>query len=65
MDGKPLSLRRNNDDRDALRLFSYSSYDTYAEKSHAMRQGYEMSRGNSGLIRKRKGEFDDYSGVQY
>ena len=55
MDGKPLMYRRNQDDRESLRLFSYSSYDTYVEKNNneRLRQpgnyGAPLQRGDSNV----------------
>ena len=53
MDGKPM-FRRHQEDRDSLRLFSYSSYDTFMEKSNleSLRRqpasyGASMTRGDS------------------
>jgi len=53
MDGKPL-FRRHQEDRDSLRLFSYSSYDTFMEKSDLENMrgqpasyGASMTRGDS------------------
>jgi len=47
--------RRNQDDRESLRLFSYSSYDTYVEKNNneRLRQpgnyGAPLQRGDSNV----------------
>ncbi len=53
MDGKPLTYRRNSDKEESLRLFSFSSYDTYVDKSNNDRMrnpggyGAPLQRGDS------------------
>jgi hypothetical protein len=73
MDGKPPSFRRGNEDKDQLRLFSYSSYDSFMERNsdrHKIHGTYgdvgSVSAGGPGnlfgrdKIRKRKNQYDEF-----